>query len=245
MALDLYQHVALSLPQRRLLDRHREAFLLGNTAPDVQVISGQRRETTHFYNIPVRGLDPAWGRMLQRYPTLARADALPEAQAAFLAGYLCHLQADQFWALEIFNPVFGLEQTWETFRHRLYVHNALRAYLDLKVVDELPAGLGAWLSRSPVEGILPFVEDDHLRQWRDDLAGQLQPDASVRTVEVFASRLGREADDLYQLLQSGPRMDQEVFDRLPDRLLSTYREHLLQENVALLTTYLKNAKGES
>jgi hypothetical protein len=36
------------------------AFLLGNTAPDVQTISGQAREATHFFAVPLGGGAPAW-----------------------------------------------------------------------------------------------------------------------------------------------------------------------------------------
>ena len=42
----------------RLLEQ-RGAFLFGNTAPDVQTVSGQLRETTHFFDIPLRSNEPA------------------------------------------------------------------------------------------------------------------------------------------------------------------------------------------
>src|SRR5258707_4786628 len=67
------------------------AFLFGNTAPDVQTISGQPREATHFFSVPLRGAPAAGPQMLARYPALAARAALPPAHGAFLCGYLAPL----------------------------------------------------------------------------------------------------------------------------------------------------------
>lgn len=243
IAQDLLRHPALAPAARRFLRQNRPAFLLGNTAPDVQTISGQDRQSTHFFDLPLRPGDSApWERMLSDYPQLAlrgtasgsQNNALPPAQAAFIAGYLCHLQADWLWIQDIFVPVFGPTQRWETLRHRLYLHNVLRAYLDRQILPELPAGMNRDLARAAPQGWLPFVADPYLLQWRDFLAGQLGPGAGARTVEVFAARQGIAPEEFYRLLDSEELMDREVFTRLPRPQLEAYRQRLLEENLELL-----------
>jgi hypothetical protein len=133
-------HPNLSTEVRNQLHKHAGAFLLGNTAPDVQVISGQARQATHFFTLPIQSAAaPPWEAMLLEHPELMYVEHFPGSRSAFLAGYLCHLQADWIWVLTLFLPTFGPEQTWETFPRRLYLHNVLRAYLDEQVIPTLTA----------------------------------------------------------------------------------------------------------
>ena len=139
IARELLADPGLGPAARQALAAEWPAFLFGNIAPDAQTVSGQSREATHFFPVPLGGAPPAHERLFARHPDLARPDALPPAQAAFLAGYLAHLALDQLWVAEIFAPVFGERQTWGTFPERLYLHNALRAYWDAQDLGRLPA----------------------------------------------------------------------------------------------------------
>jgi hypothetical protein len=224
---------------RGLLQQERSAFLLGNTAADVQVVSGQSRQATHFFLVPILPLTPLpWQRMLRRYPVLAQPTAQSPAQAAFLAGYLCHLQADWRWVKELYMPVFGPTCRWANFEQRLYLHNVLRTYLDQQVLAALAPDTGAALAQAAPVNWLPFCDDRYLATWRDVLAEQLRPGATVQTAEVFASRQGRDPQEYYALLASEARLEQEIFSRLPRQQLDVYRQRLLGENAALLGAYL-------
>ena len=143
LADDLLQYPSMPEPIRQLLRTYRGEFLFGSTAPDVQVVTGQPREATHFFDLPIQPGDrTAWEVFLTTYPALADAARLPASQSAFLSGYLCHLQADWLWVKQLFTPVFGPHCAWGTFRQRLYYHNVLRAYLDLQILPGLPTGTG-------------------------------------------------------------------------------------------------------
>ncbi len=223
----------------RYLQAYRGEFLFGSTAADVQVISGQTREATHFFRLPIQAGDqPAWGLLLRRYPHLARVHLVPGSQAAFLAGYLCHLQADWIWNQEIFAPAFGPGCSWGTFHDRLYYHNVLRAYLDRSIVPVLGAGTAACLCQVKPHGWLPFVEDGYLTEWRDFLSKQLGPGATTDTVEVFSSRQGISAPEYYALLESETRMQREVFAHMPLAQVERYRHLVLGENIQLVSAYL-------
>jgi hypothetical protein len=240
IAEELLANSRLPEETRRWLIRQRPAFLLGNTAPDVQTVSQQAREATHFFVLPLqRNAHLPWEVMWNEYPELRKdADAaLSEAQAAFLAGYVCHLQADWVWVNEIFEPFFGSGGHWAERQHRLYIHNVLRAYLDRQVLGCLHPRSGELLMRAVPEKWLPFVEDAHLCQWRDFLAPQLHPGASAQTVEVFAARQGIDPEQFYQLLDSEPLMDQQVFVHLSRRQMSMYRQQMIAQSLALLSDW--------
>jgi hypothetical protein len=239
LAEELFNHPSLPEKISHFLQTSRCEFLFGNTAPDVQVVSGQPRQVTHFFNLPIRAGDrPAWELILSDHPHLAQAEQLPAPQTAFLAGYLCHLQADWIWVNDIFAPIFGPRCPWGTFRQRLYYHNVLRAYLDLHILPGLRHGMDACLCQVKPEGWLPFVKDRHLVEWRDLLFPQLQPGAATQTVEVFSARQGISAPEFYALLESEERMQKEIFEHLPLQLVQSYRQRVLDENIHLLTYYL-------
>lgn len=228
-----------SLPpklRQKIID-HWPAFLLGNTAPDVQTITHQDRRQTHFFDIPIFKGEPApWERMFRRYPVLTPWLRLPEEQAIFLLGYFCHLLADVVWVQQIFFPIFGPFAGWQTMKHRLYLHNVLRSYLDYELLPSLPGDLGQILAEAIPSGWLPFVEDRDLEQWRDFVSSQLLPGASVHTVEVFAARQGISPDEYYRLIQSEERLNQEIFQHLPRQTLAAYRQQVIEDSTALLAS---------
>lgn len=239
IAQDLIAHPDLPPEIRDMLQDASGPFLLGNTAPDVQIISGQSRQATHFFSVPIKaGAQMPWLRLVAEYPDLLKPVGGPAARTAFIAGYLCHLQADWLWVANIFLPVFGPDQSWGNFSKRLYLHNVLRAYLDLDVVQSLSPGLINSLDFTHPSDWVPFIRDAHLIEWRDYLVYQLQPGHKVKTVEVLAARHGIDTQEFSNLIQSEVSMDEHVFNRFPRRYLQDYRQHLIDQNVKLLQDYI-------
>jgi hypothetical protein len=237
-------HPNLSAEVRIQLNKHAGAFLLGNTAPDVQVISGQARQVTHFFTLPIQSAAaPPWETMLFEHPELIHVEHFPGSRSAFLAGYLCHLQADWIWVLTLFLPTFGPEQTWETFPRRLYLHNVLRAYLDGQVISTLTADVVGNLKDTCSENWLPFVRDYHLDEWRDFLTNQFKPGAEVKTVDLFASRQGIDPLEFHSLVQSETDMESQVFERLPRATLIDFRDQIISMNLELIQSYLTKDFG--
>jgi hypothetical protein len=222
----LIASTGLARELRRVLQAEQPAFLFGNIAPDVQTVSGQTREATHFFPVPLGSAPPAPQAMFAEYPGLGRPADLAPAQAAFMAGYLAHLVLDQLWVARIFSPVFGPEQAWGTWHERLYLHNVLRAHCDAQDLVCLPIDTASRLRRAEPGGWLPFVVDHHLRTWRDLVADQLGPGAP-RTVEVFAERMKADPVEFAALLGSPEAMQRRVFSRLPEGAVERYLEEAL------------------
>lgn len=215
-------------------------FLLGNVAPDVQVISGQTRQSTHFFDLPLKNnREKPWSVMLAKYPQLRYGRRLSSELAAFIAGYLCHLKADWLWVRTIFIPVFGLKSGWESVPQRLYLHNVLRAYIDQRTLRELNHDLGNHLLQSVPDQWLPFIKETDLCEWRDFLAGQLQPGGKISTVEVFAKRQGIAPEEYYRMIDSEETMEREIFSHLPRQSLDEYHDQILIESQKTLIKYLK------
>ena len=233
VAAELLAGGALPAPLRA----ERPAFLLGNIAPDVQVLSQQTREATHFFPVPLDGAPPAERLLLERHPALASLATLPPAQGAFVAGYLAHLVFDQLWIARVFEPVFGPAQTWESFRERLYLHNVLRAYWDALDRARLAPAAAVDLGAAEPRGWLPFVEDRDLAAWRDLVGGQLGAAGNSRTVEVFAARMQADPAAFAALLASPEEMERRLFGRLPLHALDAYRAEALTRSGEVIKSY--------
>lgn len=239
LAQDILDHSELPAATQTLLERNLGAFLLGNVAPDVQVVSGQPRAETHFFDLPLRSNTlPPWKQMLQSYPKLQPISSLPVEQQTFLLGYFCHLQADWRWVQQIFVPVFGIHSPWGTFEQRLMYHNVLRAYLDERILHTLKPRWCESLEITFPYRWLPFVEDRYLIQWRDWIAEQLKPGSKIATAEVFAARQGLQVDEFVRLVCSPSLLQEMVFSRLSLSQLNAFRSQVIAEGVRLIREYL-------
>jgi hypothetical protein len=222
----------------------RSAFFFGHIAPDVQVVSRQRRETTHFFAIPP-GEHPGHVRMLDVYPWMAQPDRLSAVQSAFLLGYRSHLLLDEFWVREIFWPVFGRNQSWGDWRERLLLHNVLRAWLDRRDLPHLPGTISDTLRQAEPQRWLPFATDADLRRWRDLVADQFRSEAQIRTVEIFAQR-ARIPDTEFLRLLEHDAMNERVFSRVPLSRIEQFQHEALGYIADLTLSYLNGcARGES
>lgn len=237
MARETVEAGQLASPARRLLRAGYGPFLLGHTAPDVQTVSGRPRHDTHFYTIPPSSEEPAYRMLLSLYPELSRPDRLSPFHAAFLAGYLAHLLVDELWWREVFHPYFGPQAGWATWEERLFLHNVLRTWLDWQDQARLDGGEAEALASAEPENWLPFVHDEELRAWRDLLVEQLQPGRTIRTAEVFASRMQVEPEAIETAARSPEQMAR-IFRQAPLSLIQAYRAEALQRSVELLNQYL-------
>ena len=246
LAKAIVEHPGISDLSLSSIIEYFPAFLLGHTAPDVQTVSGQSRESTHFYNLPIQVEDVVpWTAIFISHPSLAGNQINDPEQVVFIAGYLCHLLADWFWAGQIFEPYFGPSAVWKTFRERLYLHNVMRAYFDFQVLATFDGEVRSGLAAVKPKTWLPFVKVEYLKTWRNFLAGQLQPGAPIQTVEVFAARQGISVEHYYQLLKSEDEMQQQVFDHFPRAHLENYWRFVMEKSIHLLNKYLTQVGGVS
>jgi len=238
IAEDMLADAALPAAARELLATQRGAFLFGTIAPDVQSVSRQPREATHFFTVPPTDSRPAHQVMLLTHPALSRAAELSPTQAAFIAGYIQHLTLDELWIAQVFGPCFGPGAEWGTFRERLLIHNILRTWLDRRDGVRLECDVSSALSQVEPREWLPFVSDMHLRAWRDEIAVQLIPGAPIHTLEVFAARLNVSPAEFRDMLDSPDEMEQHVFAHLRPGCVAQFYSDAFRESIRRIGKYL-------
>jgi hypothetical protein len=231
-----------TLPEaiRDRLRAQRGAFLFGNTAPDVQTVSGQLREATHFFVIPWTKVPKPHKAMFELYPYLGFPKKRPADHAAFIVGYICHLWLDVLWVRDIYLNNFGPYAHWGAhLRERHVYHNILRAWCDRHDQGQLNGTRGSALSLAqPIEW-LPFTADRYLIHWRDNLANQFQPGASIRTVEVFAERGGVPPEKFQQVLASPDEMEQHIFAHASLQKIEKFYRDGYEQMAELIVEYFR------
>lgn len=243
MAQEMLRRGNLSGGARRLLQREGGPFLLGHTAPDVKTISGQKRETCHFYAIPRTSSRASYRVLFDAHPELLDVDQLSSSQAAFIAGYIAHLLLDELWLEDVFRHSFL--QDWGPLRERLFVHNVLRTWIDTRDQERLDSTVTQLLRETNPDGWLPFVADRHLRLWRDWLVEQLASDHAMETAEVFAHRMGIPAEEVESIVRSPKQMENRVFRHFPRSALQSFQEKGHRHSALLTNWYIgRLARGQ-
>ena len=223
----------------RILDQTMPAFYLGNVAADFQTIADIPREATHFYRLPPAPETVAHTRMLEQYPQLAHAGALPLEQAVFIAAYRAHLLLDLLWYWKVLIPYFAEAPDWEAdHRQRFLVHNTLLTYLDKLALESLPPTAGDTLAAAQPHDWLPFAGDGDLIRWRDLLVEQLQPGATIQTITIYAARMHIEPAEFAANLADPQWMQQQVFDKAPIDEVQTIITSGMEQSVSLISNYL-------
>ncbi len=224
---------------RGLLVDQLPAFYLGNVAPDYQTISSIPREKTHFYNLPPSPKDDACRNMLSQYSELSSAAGLFPAHAVFIAAYCSHLLLDLLWYREILIPFFLGPGDWEDHRPRFIVHNTLLTYLDKQAFDSLPDSAPETLAASKPDGWLPFASNSDLASWRDYLVPQMEPGASLYTVEIYAGRLAMSPEEFSENLDRPEWMEEHVFSRVDFDSVLFLLSTAVGDSVDLISEYLQ------
>ena len=244
LAQELVEEPGLPQSVLNFLIGNQAEFLFGNIAPDVQVVSGQARAETHFFELPVqKNLSDPWESLWKTHPQL-RLPSIPDSsQRAFMLGYLCHLYADWQWIKQIFSPVFGLDSAWGTFQERLIWHNVLRAELDEKILPTINPHTAEFLAKVIPNHWLPFVQDGDLVQWRDQIARQLQPDKKIETIAVLAARQNIPIEEFESYLTSEEKKREMIFNHVNQTELDSFRSQLIIASRSFIQVILLHPKN--
>ena len=241
MAEQIYEMVAANGDGRlqSTLAAEWPAFYLGSVAPDVNAISTLPRATTHFYDMPPDPEETAYLTMLKQYPELADLSAMSPGQAICVAAYSAHLLLDLIWLREIVYPFFHLVESLGDRQQRRLTHFILLTYLDTIALSHLPETAVSTLAAAQPKQWLPFVDDEILTAWQGLLVEQLQPEASVKTIEIYAGRLKMSAAEFAANLQDPAWMQERVFSKIPVDEVQQILLNAVPKSVELIRNYLQ------
>lgn len=220
-----------------LLAAEWPAFYLGSVAPDVNAISEIPRAATHFYDLPPLPENDAYPEMLAQYPQLLYGSHQSSGQPLFVAAYCAHLLLDIIWLRQIVVPIFFQGDHLGSPAQRRLMHFVLLTYLDTLALAALPDTAVTTLAQAHPINWLPFVPDTVLVEWRDLLVGQLQPGASVHTIDIYAGRLGLSPAEFSAALHDPAWMEEHVFGKLPVMEIQAILQTAVPQSVQLITDY--------
>ena len=221
------------------LEQEWPAFYLGSIAPDVNAISEIARETTHFYAMPPAPEHQAHQEMLQQFPELACSDELPNETAVFLAAYQAHLLLDLIWLREVVHPYFVQGENFESREQRWLTHFILLTYLDTLALAALPKTAVLTLANAHTNHLLPFMGASVLTNWRDMIVAQLQPNAPVKTIEIYAQRIGISPEEFASNLDDQTWMAIHIFDKIPVDDVQKRLTEAVPHSIKIISNYLQ------
>lgn len=211
------------------IDADRGAYYLGSTAPDIRVITRMDRRVTHFFELDDYERQDSVKRMFEQHPGLGRPAGLETATSAFIAGYITHLALDEAYIEDVYRPEFGHDSKIAADPRRNALDRALQYELDRRdrehreAMDEVCASL---MACDPLTEPIPFIEDEHLIQWRAvaaDVAAQA-PDYSRFRRMMFRhlADAGLAEDEIDQFCASPEAVIEEAFTHVTSERLDRF-----------------------
>lgn len=232
----------LNAPYDWTADRRAMAsFIFGSTAPDTRVISGQPRESTHFFEIPLVPNTYSPITMMQTWPELADPTALEPRHAALVAGYLTHLVMDETWVEDVVLPcLFVAGETWGPEHVNWHVYNASIAYLDHQAIQALPQEIIKQTEEADIADVLPFIDNEPLLRWQMYVSQRLSAD-QVRSVGHAAENCGMTAEEMLALITSEEAMAREVYPVVAKEHLEAFQRDTTVRMQQAVTDYFNGA----
>lgn len=219
---------------RAALAAEKPAFLLGNIAADARNSGDLKREDTHFYSYD-RGIhERPWRVMLNTHPSLQNPSSA--AQRAFLAGYVAHLTIDEAWSLDMLGPHF-VQREWGTAGLRFLMLHIILAHMDERDYQLIEDWQYPALAQAQPEQWTPFMSDAVLREWRDFIAGQIAPEGTSQTLQVFGGRIHKAPEELRAILDSPEQMQRDLWDNIPPETLAEVESSMYRRAREELCTF--------
>ena len=246
MHLQMAEEICVEAQRRNgrlhaLLCQQWPAFYFGSVAPDFQSIAGVPRQQTHFYGVPPEPDNMGYNYMWQAYPSVTDVAHMTPEQAMFVAGYSAHLLYDVIWLREVVDPFFFHAKNLGDRKQHILIHFILLTYLDKLAVEALPPTAVHTLAAAHSDQWLPFAENKDLLTWRDLLVPQLEPDAPLSTVEIYAERLQMTPAEFAANLDDPAWMAAHVFGKLPVPQIQEILATAVPRSVDLLLEYFNLA----
>ena len=227
---------------------HVGSFFLGSTSPDIRAMTRWPRETTHFAPLSVEMVGTGARTMLERHPELADHPNLTPATQAFMLGYISHLVADEVWITTMYRAYFDEETRVAGDQVEAHIWDrALQLEMDRRAFPAMngfhQAAEDIVCSDQLVD--VAFLEGDVLNEWREWVHRFMGWEFSWDRLKRALNRMYRDNDDVQQsvdrFLESMPYSMERVYEKVPEELLDTYQQRVLEETIFHAREYLSGA----
>jgi len=216
-------------------------FLLGSTSPDIRVITRERREQYHFVSLDFDAVGAGVKGLFKSHPKLMDSSACDGPTKAFIAGYISHLLADEYWIVNMFRPYFGNPAVFNDETIGKLMDRALQLEMDRQMWWAVDATLRLLLAANGRIAI-DFISEQTLVDWREWVVTHLSRGFSWDRLHFMARRIA-EGDDDHAVHQ----MARDFVQRVPESLEDIYQvvsRQALEEFKELATQTLAVTVGD-
>ena len=217
---------------------HLGSFYLGSTAPDIRAMTRWPREQTHFAPLSVEEVGTGARTMFEMHPELR--EAMSPASRAFLAGYVCHLAADEVWITSVFRPHFDTAEDSSLTDDQIEANiwdRAMQLDLDRQALPQIIGDTHPehWLACSDKNVSMPFFEEGLLTEWKDRVGRFQVWEFTWDRLKGALNRLYRDDEDVQQtvekFLEGMPRSLEAVYERAPEAEMNGYGDRALAATI--------------
>lgn len=221
------------------------AYYLGATTPDIRALAKWDRTETHFFDFNNFDEQSGVARVFEAHPELSESANVNSETAAFVCGYISHLEMDEAWIEEVYRPCFGERSPLKGELLAGLLDRVLQFELDRASREDEVAltDIRRALLATAVDAIDCFVDCETLVRWRDLNADLIctQPDW-----ERFRTNVSRhlkpfgvesEADVAHWLDNIPDLVDQSIREVTPERL-GAFQERSRQRASKAIREYL-------
>jgi len=244
MHIHLANEVAEQLDRSYVFD-HLGAYYLGSTAPDIRAMTRWPREQTHFAPLSVEEVGTGTKTMFRMHPELQ--EEMSPASQAFLAGYVCHLAADEVWITSVFRNHFDTAEASRLTDDQIEANiwdRAMQLDMDRQALPQISGGAHPekWLSCSDQDVSMPFFEDGLLTEWKERVGRFPVWEFNWERLKGALNRLYRDDEGVQRtverFLEGMPHNMEELYGKVPDANVSLYQERALAATVAQVREFV-------
>jgi hypothetical protein len=247
--LVFHMSVARELAERLkspAIDSERGAYYMGSTGPDMHVLSGSKRHSSHFFDLECVEEQDCVEAFFHAYPELRDSKALSPRTAAFVGGYLTHLVIDEIWITDIYRPFFGPQSSLGGDAQANIIDRVLQYDMDLRRRQEreVMAEIRAVLLASPLDVQVKFVDNATLQRWRDVAADMLSRPPNWDRFRYLAGRFLRSAgveteQELEEFLKTVPGLLRKAREQIGDEQIQIAVERMTTLSLKTLRDYVE------
>jgi len=247
--LVFHMSVARELAERLkspIIDSERGAYYMGATGPDMHILSGSKRRTSHFFDLDCIEEQDCVEAFFDAYPELRDSKALAPRTAAFVGGYLTHLVIDELWITDIYRPFFGPQSSLGGDARANIIDRVLQYDMDLRRRQEreVMAEIRDALLASPLDVQVKFVDNATLQRWRDVAADMLSLTPNWDRFRYLAGRFLKGAgveteQELAEFLKTVPDLIRKAREQVGEEQLQTAVDKMMGLSLKTLRDYVE------
>ena len=242
--MSIVQEVIEKLP----LDNNLGPALLGSTAPDRRVMTGQERSETHYFELKKDTIGDGLRNMKNIYPSifsLAKKNG-PSSQA-FLIGYVSHLVADETWIVDVYRKYFEKDEYFGTNPLKNVIDRAFQYSIERDIRSD--KDVVAYWRRNITDAQLTLVDKEFMpieamEDWKRFILERITTWAAdwnefPRLIQRFIDEIDIDEATLKKNLDDPQLMLDQIEKTLPSSLLENYRNDVVEHTLEIAEEILK------